>query len=67
MVFLLLVGVDPRKKEQAITEDELRTIVDVSHEEGVLEHDEHEMINNLFDFIFQSKNIWHNFNSPLFE
>lgn len=50
MVFLLLVGVDPRKKEQAITEDELRTIVDVSHEEGVLEHDEHEMINNLFDF-----------------
>ena len=50
MLFLLLVGVDPRKKEQAITEDELRTIVDVSHEEGVLEHDEHEMINNLFDF-----------------
>lgn len=48
--FLFLIGVDPDKKEQVITEDELRTIVDVSHEEGVLEHEEHEMINNLFDF-----------------
>lgn len=50
MAVLFAIGVDPRKKEQAITEDELRTIVDVSHEEGVLEHEEHEMINNLFDF-----------------
>lgn len=50
MGFLFLIGVDPRKKEQSITEDELRTIVDVSHEEGVLEHEEHEMISNLFDF-----------------
>ena len=32
-----------------MTENELRTIVDVSHEEGVIETDEKEMINNVFD------------------
>lgn len=50
MGFLFLLGVDSKQKEQSFTEDELRTIVDVSHEEGVLEHEEHEMINNVFDF-----------------
>lgn len=50
MAFLFVLGVDTRQKEQSFTEDELRTIVDVSHEEGVLEHEEHEMINNVFDF-----------------
>lgn len=33
-----------------ITENELRTMVDVSHEEGVLEVDEREMITNVVDF-----------------
>lgn len=33
-----------------MTEEELRTIVDVSKENGVIESEEHEMINNLFDF-----------------
>ncbi len=33
----------------SMTESELRTIVDVSHEEGVIEEDEKEMINNVFD------------------
>ena len=32
-----------------MTERELRTIVDVSHEEGVIEEDEKDMINNVFD------------------
>lgn len=48
--FLCIFGLNPDKKNTQITEDELRTIVDVSHEEGVLESDEHEMINNVFDF-----------------
>ena len=48
--FLCLLGLNPDKKNAQITEDELRTIVDVSHEEGVLESDEHEIISNLFDF-----------------
>ncbi len=33
-----------------ITEDELRTIIDVSQEEGILEEEEFDMINNVFDF-----------------
>lgn len=50
MGFLFLLRVDPNKAENAITEDELRTIVDVSHEEGVIETEERQMINNVFDF-----------------
>ena len=48
--FLLLLRIDPKKKQEAITEDELRTIVEVSHEEGVIEIEEKKMINNVFDF-----------------
>ena len=47
---LRLFGVDPDKKNDQITEDELLTYVDVSHEDGVLENDEREMINNVVDF-----------------
>ncbi len=42
--------IDPNSKKSAITENELRTIVDVSHEEGVIESEERRIINNLFDF-----------------
>lgn len=48
--FLRLIHVDPNRKQDAITEDELRTIVEVSHEEGVIESEEKKMINNVFDF-----------------
>lgn len=47
---LRLLHVDSNKKQDAITEDELRTIVEVSHEEGVIESDEKKMIYNVFDF-----------------
>lgn len=50
MGLLLLLRVNPNDKSATITETELRTLVDVSHEEGVLETGEHEMISNLFDF-----------------
>ena len=50
MGVLLLMKVDPNKKQEMITEDELRTIVEVSHEEGVIETKEKKMINNVFDF-----------------
>lgn len=50
MAFLFLLRIDPNKKRDAITEDELRTIVEVSHEEGVIETEEKKMINNVFDF-----------------
>ena len=48
--FLFILGLDPGKKAASITEDELRTIVDVSHEEGVIEKEERQMIKNVFDF-----------------
>lgn len=47
---LFLLRIDPNKKQEAITEEELRTIVEVSHEEGVIESEEKKMINNVFDF-----------------
>ena len=56
LVNLLSIGVqklfhlDLNRKQDAITEEELRTIVDISHEEGVLETDEKKMITNVFDF-----------------
>ena len=49
MVIRLLSGVKEEKHE-TITEEELRTIVDVSNEEGVIENDEKKMINNVVDF-----------------
>ncbi len=48
--FMRLMGIDPTKKMASITETELRTIVDVSHEEGIIEKEERQMINNVFDF-----------------
>lgn len=50
MGFLMLLRVDPTAGDQQMTEEELRTIVDVGKESGVIESEEHEMINNLFDF-----------------
>ncbi len=50
LLFLLLMRIDPKKKQDSMTEDELRTIVEVSHEEGVIESEEKKMINNVFDF-----------------
>lgn len=50
MGVLFLFRVDPNQKREAITADELRTIVEVSHEEGVIETEEKKMINNVFDF-----------------
>ena len=46
---LFLLRVDPNAKNNTMTENELRTIVDVSHEDGVIESEEKEMIYNVFD------------------
>ena len=43
-----LIGVDPDSKPASMTEDELKTLVDVSYEEGAIENDEFEMITNIF-------------------
>lgn len=44
-----LLHIDPNKKD-IMTESELKTYVDVSHEDGVIESEEREMIYNVFDF-----------------
>ena len=48
--FMYLFGIDPNAKPSAITENELRTILDYSHEEGVIESEERRMITNVVDF-----------------
>lgn len=50
LIVLKLIHVNPNNKAAAITENELRTIVEVSHEEGVIETEEKKMITNVFDF-----------------
>ena len=47
---LFLLRTDPNGKQNTMTEQELRTIVDVSHEDGVIETEERQMIYNVFDF-----------------
>ena len=49
-LFLRMLGIDPNQKANTMTENELKTYVDVSHEDGVIESEEKEMIYNVFDF-----------------
>lgn len=48
--FMFLLRVDPDAKSGSMTEHELRTLVNVSQEEGVIEREEKEMIYNVVDF-----------------
>ena len=50
MGILFLMRVDPNDKSETYTEEEIRTIVEVSHEDGIIEPEERKMINNVFDF-----------------
>ena len=45
-----IFGFEFPKRKPVITEDDLRSIVDASHEDGVIEHEEKQMIHNVFDF-----------------
>ena len=47
---LFLLHVDPNEKVSTMTENELKTYVDVSHEDGVIESEEREIIYNVFEF-----------------
>ena len=47
---LFLFHVDPNEKTSTMTENELKTYVDVSHEDGVIESEEREIIYNVFEF-----------------
>lgn len=45
-----LFGIDPDFKDETVTENEIRTMVDVGHETGEIEGDERTMIHKVFDF-----------------
>ena len=47
---MFLLRIDPNAKNNTLTEHELRTIVNVSQENGVIENEEKQMIYNVFDF-----------------
>ena len=48
--FMWVLHIDPNAKLDVMTESELKTYVDVSHEDGIIETEEREMIYNVFDF-----------------
>lgn len=50
ILILKIFHIDANVKENAFTEEEIKTIVDISHEDGVIETEEKEIIHNLFDF-----------------
>ena len=47
---LRLIGIDPHADEEVVTEEEIRMMVDVGGEKGVIEDTQIEMINNIFEF-----------------
>ena len=49
-LIMKMLHIDPNQKPNTMTENELKTYVDVSHEDGVIESEEREMIYNVFDF-----------------
>lgn len=48
--FVTLFGVDPNVRDNNITEEEIRMMVDVGEEKGTIDEAEKEMINNIFEF-----------------
>ena len=49
-ILLRIFRINPNKKANTMTENELLTIVEVSHEDGVIESEERLMITNVVDF-----------------
>ncbi|MBO5360000.1 MAG: HlyC/CorC family transporter [Clostridia bacterium] len=47
---LRLMGIDPNAEPEEVTEEEIRMMVDVGGEKGVIEDTQKEMINNIFEF-----------------
>ena len=45
-----VLGFDPNADEEVVTEEEIRMMVDVGGEKGVIEDTQKEMINNIFEF-----------------
>ncbi len=50
-VVSMIIGIDKDATKYTVSEDELYTIIDVSHEEGVIEGNEKKMLKNVFRFM----------------
>ncbi len=49
-IVLRCLGIDPNAQDEEISEEEIRMLVDVGSEKGIIEKDEKLMITNIFDF-----------------
>lgn len=49
-IVVRLCGMDPHADEEQVTEEEIRMMVDVGEEKGVIEEVQKDMINNIFEF-----------------
>lgn len=47
---LRLLGIDPNAEDDAVSEEEIRMMVDVGSEKGAIDHEEKEFIQNVFEF-----------------
>jgi len=47
---LRLIGIDPHADDEMVTEEEIRMMVDAGSEKGVIDQDEKDMIQNIFEF-----------------
>ncbi|MEG0771140.1 MAG: hemolysin family protein [Clostridia bacterium] len=47
---LRLCGIDPNSKEEEVSEEEIRMMVDVGNQKGVIDSEEREIIQNVFEF-----------------
>lgn len=47
---LRLLGVNPHDEAEAVSEDEIRMMIDIGEEKGTINSDEKEMIDNIFEF-----------------
>lgn len=49
-VLLKILGIDPNADEEEVTEEEIRMLVDAGGEKGVIDKEESEFIQNVFEF-----------------
>lgn len=49
-LMIRILGIDPNQEDNPITEEEIRTMVAVGGDRGVIDESEKEMINNIFEF-----------------
>lgn len=47
---LRLIGIDPNSDDEEVTEEEIRMMVDAGREKGVIDEEEKEIIQNVFEF-----------------